>query len=165
MVFFGLFFLRFNGFVVCFVCVWGIDAKVLRCVFFFPVFWAFVWFRCFCGSCFCFLVFRFVLFVGLWFCFVAGLLLVLFLCCFFVFLFSFFLFSFFLFWFLEGLRVRWGGPKGHLTWPQTLLIFWFLGFAFCFFCFFCFSCVFLCFPFFAFSWKNVVPPKKGHFCY
>ena len=24
---------------------------------------------------------------------------------------------FFLFCFLEGLRVRWGGPKGHLTWP------------------------------------------------
>ena len=26
-------------------------------------------------------------------------------------------FCFFLFVFLEGLRVRWGGPKGHLTWP------------------------------------------------
>ena len=23
---------------------------------------------------------------------------------------------------LEGFRVRWGGPKGHLTWPWTLLI-------------------------------------------
>ena len=28
-----------------------------------------------------------------------------------------FLFPFFVFFFLEGLRVRWGGPKGHLTWP------------------------------------------------
>ena len=34
---------------------------------------------------------------------------------FFLFLFLFFV-LFFLF-FLEGLRVRWGGPKGHLTWP------------------------------------------------
>ena len=31
----------------------------------------------------------------------------------------FFVFVFLLFFvfFLEGLRVRWGGPKGHLTWP------------------------------------------------
>ena len=32
----------------------------------------------------------------------------------------------FVFWFpvfvLEGLRVRWAGPKGHLTWPKTLPI-------------------------------------------
>ena len=44
--------------------------------------------------------------------------------------FVFFTFSFFVFLgvgglffvlFLEGLRVRWGGPKGHLTWPKTLL--------------------------------------------
>ena len=34
----------------------------------------------------------------------------------------FFLFVFFCV-FLEGLRVRWGGPKGHLTWPWTLLIY------------------------------------------
>ena len=31
----------------------------------------------------------------------------------------------------EGLRVRWGGPKGHLTWPLTLLI------SFLFFLLFC----------------------------
>ena len=39
---------------------------------------------------------------------------------FFVFCFSFvffFVFCCFLFVFFEGLRVRWGGPKGHLTWP------------------------------------------------
>ena len=35
------------------------------------------------------------------------------LCCFLF----FFVFFVFLFVFLEGLRVRWGGPKGHLTWP------------------------------------------------
>ena len=37
-----------------------------------------------------------------------------------VFLFVFllvFCFCLFLFVFLEGLRVMWGGPKGHLTWP------------------------------------------------
>ena len=56
-------------------------------------------------------------------------------CCFFVFLF----FCFFVFFFLEGLRVRWGGPKGHLTWPSTLLIYFFCVLFFCFFCFcFCF---------------------------
>ena len=46
------------------------------------------------------------------------------------------------FWFgifLEGLRVTWwGGPKGHLNWPQTLLI-CFVLFLVCF-CLFCFSC-------------------------
>ena len=40
---------------------------------------------------------------------------------FFSFLFFVFVFlCFSVFWFalfLEGLRVRWGGPKGHLTWP------------------------------------------------
>ena len=30
-----------------------------------------------------------------------------------------FLFCFSFCVFLEGLRVRWGGPKGHLTWPLT----------------------------------------------
>ena len=35
---------------------------------------------------------------------------------FFCFCFVFVLF-FFLLFILEGLRVRWGGPKGHLTWP------------------------------------------------
>ena len=32
-------------------------------------------------------------------------------------LFHFFLFCVFVFVFLEGLRVRWGGPKSQLTWP------------------------------------------------
>ena len=43
--------------------------------------------------------------------------------CFFL-VFLFFFFSLFVFvgfvvfvFFLEGLRVMWGGPKGHLTWP------------------------------------------------
>ena len=36
---------------------------------------------------------------------------------FFCFCFVFVLFVYFLFFCLEGLRVRWGGPKGHLTWP------------------------------------------------
>ena len=36
----------------------------------------------------------------------------------FLFLFCFFFLCFFLVFFCwEGLRVRWGGPKGHLTWP------------------------------------------------
>ena len=38
----------------------------------------------------------------------------LFFCFCFVFVFLFF---FVLFFCWEGLRVRWGGPKGHLTWP------------------------------------------------
>ena len=47
------------------------------------------------------------LFYLFWFCF-----------CFSLVLFYFFVFFCFLFvlFFLEGLRVRWGGPKGHLTW-------------------------------------------------
>ena len=42
---------------------------------------------------------------------------------------SFFVFFFLCFFsflsvvFFEGLRARWGGPKGHLTWPYTLLTF------------------------------------------
>ena len=55
--------------------------------------------------------------------------------------FVFFFFVSFLFFLLEGLRVRWGGPKGHLHLalnPPYLL------FVFCCFC--CFSCFcFLCF--------------------
>ena len=35
----------------------------------------------------------------------------------FLFVFFLFLFLFCFCFFLEGLRVRWGGPKGHLTWP------------------------------------------------
>ena len=39
-------------------------------------------------------------------------------------LFCYFL-VFFLILFLEGLGVRWGGPKGHLTWPSALFILFF----------------------------------------
>ena len=41
---------------------------------------------------------------------------------------------------LEGLRVKWGGPKGHLTWPYTLLIycFFFWGGGLFFLYFLCF---------------------------
>ena len=42
-----------------------------------------------------------------------GLFCVIFWICFFCFWFCFF---------FEGLRVKWGGPKGHLNWPQTLLM-------------------------------------------
>ena len=64
-----------------------------------------------------------------------------------------FLFPFFV---LEGLRVRWAGPKGHLlTWPQTLPI-CFVCFLFFLFSNFCFRKMFqsCCFPL-----------KKGHFCW
>ena len=124
--------------------VFGIVPEVLKMlVFFFPVFWAFVgWFilvyfgfgrfRCFCVSCvcFCFFVLLLFLFCLLCFCFVVGLFLVLvlvlllFLFIFFFFCFCVLVFFVFVFvlvfvfcFFLEGLRVRWGGPKGHLTWP------------------------------------------------
>ena len=36
---------------------------------------------------------------------------------FFCFVFVFLFFVLFFLFVLEGLRVRWGGPKGHLTWP------------------------------------------------
>ena len=36
---------------------------------------------------------------------------------FFCFVFAFLFFVLFFLFVLEGLRVRWGGPKGHLTWP------------------------------------------------
>ena len=64
-----------------------------------------------------FLLFFFVVF--LFFCLRVSFLALnppYFLFCLFVFL-SFVFFFVFLFVFLEGLRVRWGGPKGHLTWP------------------------------------------------
>ena len=135
-------------------CVSGKVARVSKCLFFFPCFGGFCGmaysllfgfgrFRCFCGSfvCVCFLLFRFC-FCLFWlcFCFVVGLLLVLFL---FLLFFVFFCFSFLVFvflCFLEGLRVRWGrwgGPKGHLTWPYTLLTF------FCCFCVFVLVSLFL----------------------
>ena len=101
--------------------------------------------RCFCVSCVCFsflscfcfcfvcFVLGFVvgcccLFLFVCFCcfFVVFLFLFVFVCfclflfvfvCFCLFLFVFVCFCLFLFVFLEGLRVMWGGPKGHLTWP------------------------------------------------
>ena len=137
--FLGLFFWGFNVIVVCFWCVWHSSRSVKMLVFFSPVFWAFVgWlilvyfgfgrFRCFCVCCvcfcflccFCFCFVWFVLAVGLFLVLVLVLLLFLF---FFVLvlLFLFFVFVFFLLFMLfvlwVGLRVRWGGPKGHLTWP------------------------------------------------
>ena len=101
----------------------GIVSKVLKMLVF-PSFWGFSGvacycssgfgrFRCFCVSCVCFSLlccfcFCFVCFViGFVFCFVF----------YFVFFSLVFFVLFFCFVFLEGLRVRWGGPKGHLTWP------------------------------------------------
>ena len=130
----------------------GTVPKLLKCLSFFSqFFWGFCGvaysclfgfrrFRCFCVSCvcfsvlccfcFCFVCFVFVLLLdcfGCWFLFCFVLFFVLFVC---------FCFSFLFFW--EGLRVRWGGPKGHLTWLQTLLIF----FLFCFFSLPSFLCFF-----------------------
>ena len=45
------------------------------------------------------------------------------------------------------LRVRWGGPKGHLTWPLLFLVL----FSFCFFVLFLFR-------------KSVFPWRRGYFC-
>ena len=122
--FLGLFFWGFN--IKRFVFgVSGIVSKVLKMLVFFPSFWGFSGvayccssgfgrFRCFCVSCVCFsflccFCFCFV-------CFVIGFVVG---CCCFVFFCVFLLFFvvFVGFVFFEGLRVRWGGPKGHLTWP------------------------------------------------
>ena len=70
----------------------------------FPSFRGFSGVACVCFSFLCCICFCFV-------CFVIGF--VVGCCCFVV---CVFLLLFVLF-FLEGLRVRWGGPKGHLTWP------------------------------------------------
>ena len=117
--------------VLCFSCVW------LSMLVMFSQFWV-LWgggrllldylglegLGVFVVLVFVFLLFRFCFCLfWLYFCFVVGLLLVLFLFCF-----SFFLFLFFLFCFLEGLRVRWGGPKGHLTWSLCFLCFSLLSF-------------------------------------
>ena len=95
----------------------GIVWKVLKnACFFFPSFFGgcsgvahccssgFGRFRCFCVSCVCF-----SFLCCLCFCFVCFVLGFVFGCCCFVF--------FVVFLLLEGLRVRWGGPKGHRTWP------------------------------------------------
>ena len=139
--FLGLFFFwGFNVIVVCFWCVWHSSRSVKNACFsqFFGLLWGgfflfifgFGRFRCFCVSCvcfcflccfcFCFVCFVFVLLLDCFLVLVLVLLLFLFFCFSFVFLFLFFVFVFdfccFVF-FLEGLRVKWGGPKGHLTWP------------------------------------------------
>ena len=105
----------------------GIVPEVLKMLVF-PVWGAFVgWlillyfgfgrFRCFRVSCVCFCLlcwfcFCFVCFVFVWLLDCFGV-----RSCFALVVFFFFCFCFFVLCFLEGLRVRWGGSKGHLTWP------------------------------------------------
>ena len=144
----GVFGLFFEVFMVLWFgfCVSGKVAKVFKCLFFpflggfcgvgYSCAFGFGRFRCCCGSCFGFLLFRFC-FCLFWccFCFVVGVVLA---------------FSFF----GEGLRVRW--PTGHLTWPQTLLMFSLFVYVFVFFSF-------LCFLLFFGGFKGRVRwPKKGH---
>ena len=102
---------------LCFLS--GKVARVLKMLIF-PQFWGFVGWLLLVHLglegfflCFLFLLFFLVLVLFLFVCFVLWLKNVV--SSVFVFLFVFFLFV--LFVFLEGLRVRWGGPKGHLTWP------------------------------------------------
>ena len=113
-------------------CVSGKVARVLKMLVFprllgfcgvaYSCLFGFGRFRCFSGSCVFF------------FCSCFGG-----FCVFFLFVFS--LGGLFLF-FRRFLRVRWGGPKGHLTWPQSLLIFCFAFFG-CLFWFLCFLFLFL----------------------
>ena len=105
----------------------GIVPKVLKMLVFFPVLGGFCGvaysclfgfgrFRCFCVSCVCF-----PFLCCFCFCFVCF---VLFCCwivlgvgsCFVFWLFFFVFWGLFLF-FIFVLKVRCGGPKGHLTWP------------------------------------------------
>ena len=125
----------FWGFSVIVVCFWSFSGVASSClflgleglgVFVFLVFLVFVF-----GVCVAFVSVLFALFlfccwivfgVGSWFAFVFVFLFFFFLFFSFCFLFFFFSFCFlFLFFvvlfFLFCLRVRWGGPKGHLTWP------------------------------------------------
>ena len=90
-------------------------------VFVFLVFLVFVF-----GVCVAFVSVLLVLFlfcggivfgVGSWFVFVFVFLFFLSVFLFWFFFVFFFFFVFCCFVFFEGLRVRWGGPKGHLTWP------------------------------------------------
>ena len=126
--FLGLFFSGFSVIVVCFG-VFGIVPGVLKMLVF--PFFGLLWgglFLLILGleglGVFVFLVFVFVFCVA----FVSVLFALFLFCCWivfgvgscFAFVFVFFCFVFFVlffFVFLEGLRVRWGGPKGHLTWP------------------------------------------------
>ena len=126
-VFWVWFFWGFNIKKVCFWCVWHCFKRIKKACFF-PSFLGFSAvayyyssgfgrFRCFCVSCVCF-----SMLCCFCFCFVCFVIGFAFLFCFLFCFFSFFLFFFgfcffFVSVFLEGLRVRWGGPKGHLTWP------------------------------------------------
>ena len=124
----GLFFWDFNVIVVCF-CVSAIVPKVLKMLVCFPVLGAFLgWlllvYLCLEGlGVFVFLVFGFLFgggFVSVCLlCFVLWLDVVVFIsvCLCFLLFFVFFVLFFVFRFSLEGLRVRWGGPKGHLTWP------------------------------------------------
>ena len=99
-------------------------------------------FRCFCVSCVCF---SFLCCFCLCFvCFVLGFVVG---CCCFVFLvfFVFFCccFGFFVLFFLEGLRVRWGGPLATSFGPKPSLFYLFWFFLFLFFFVFLFFCFFL----------------------
>ena len=142
-VLYGCSFSGCNVIVVCFLCVWWGWKSVKMLVFYFPSFLGFVgWivlvYLGFEGlGVFVFLAFFFFFSFLCWFCFCFVSVLFLFCFCFvsvlFLFCFCFVsvLFLFCLFWFcwivfgvvfcfgflLEVLRVRWGGPKGHLTWP------------------------------------------------
>ena len=65
-------------------------------------------------------------------------------------LFIWFVFFLFFVFVWEGLRVRWGGPKGHLTWPLNPPSVFFVFFSL--FSFLCFN-----------RQTPVFPLKKGHF--
>ena len=134
---FCLLFSGFTGFVVWFfVCLVKLQNVKHAC--FFPNLGGFFgeasswlcgfgWFSCFCGSCFCFsfvqVLFLFLFrsgFVFVYFGIVFVLLLDCCWCCSCLLFLCFLFLVYFLLAFcfcLEGLRVRWGGPKGHLTWP------------------------------------------------
>ena len=122
-VFWVWFFWGFNIKKVCFWCVWHCF-KSVKNAWFFPVFWAFLGWLIIVHlgleglGVFVFLVFVFlccVAFVSVLFALLLVLIFVLFFFLFFSFFFVCFVFLFLFFG--EGLRVRWGGPKGHLTWP------------------------------------------------
>ena len=139
-VFWVCFFWGFSVIVVCFWCVWHSSRSVKNACF--SQFFGFLWgglfllilgleglgvfvflvfvFVFLCCFCFCFVCFVFVFLLDwfwCWFLFCFRF------CYFFVFFvlvlfFVFVVFCFFVVLFLlEGLRVRWGGPKSHLTWP------------------------------------------------